>query len=60
MTPEQREMILNIFPRPRKKPVVENNGFLDALFYITNNGCPWRSLPALFGPWHTIYVRVNR
>ena len=23
-------------------------------------GCTWRGLPAEFGDWHTIYVRLNR
>ena len=33
---------------------------LDALFYIAKEGCSWRGLPAEFGPWHTIYMRLNR
>src|SRR5689334_10344053 len=23
-------------------------------------GCPWRDLPAAYGPWHTIYMRWRR
>src|SRR5690242_6422428 len=23
-------------------------------------GCPWRDLPAVYGPWHTIYMRWSR
>src|SRR5919201_1318652 len=23
-------------------------------------GCPWRDLPTVYGPWHTIYMRWSR
>ena len=39
---------------------VDNSHLLDALIYIAENGCKWRALPEKFGPWHTIYVRINR
>jgi transposase len=39
---------------------IDNCRFLDALIYICENGCKWRALPGTFGPWHTIYVRINR
>ena len=34
--------------------------FLNAILYITENGCKWRALPKEFGDWHVIYVRMNR
>jgi transposase len=39
---------------------VDTSRFLDAIIYICENGCTWRALPEVFGPWHTIYVRINR
>ena len=33
---------------------------LNAVLYIVENGCNWRSLPKEYGDWHVIYVRVNR
>ena len=33
---------------------------LNAVLYIVENGCKWRSLPKEYGDWHVIYVRVNR
>jgi transposase len=60
ITREQRDRILRIFPKQRGNVKVDNSRFLDALIYICENGCKWRSLPGFFGPWHTIYVRVNR
>jgi len=33
---------------------------LNAILYITENGCKWRGLPKRFGNWHTIYTRLSR
>ena len=27
---------------------------------MAEHGCKWRGLPKRFGPWHTIYTRMNR
>ena len=37
-----------------------NLQFLNALLYVAEQGCKWRGLPKRFGPWHTIYTRMNR
>ena len=37
-----------------------NLQFLNALLYVAEHGCKWRGLPKRFGPWHTIYTRMNR
>jgi transposase len=60
LSQEQREKIIRLFPKQRGNVKVDNTRFLDALIYICENGCKWRALPESFGPWHTIYVRVNR
>ena len=39
---------------------VTNLQFLNALLYVAEQGCKWRGLPKRFGPWHTIYTRMNR
>jgi transposase len=54
------EKIINLFPKQRGNVKIDNSRFLDALIYICENGCKWRALPETFGPWHTIYVRINR
>jgi len=47
-------------------PIVRGNGKIDsfttlnAMLFIAENGCKWRSLPKEFGNWHTIYMKVNR
>ena len=33
--------------------------FLQALQYMTENGCRWRALPKEFGNWFTIYRRFR-
>ncbi len=33
---------------------------LDALFYMAKESCTWWALPAEFGPWHMVYMRLNR
>jgi putative transposase len=39
--------------RPRKHPMRE---VVNALLYVTKEGCTWRALPADFGvPWKTVY-----
>ena len=37
-----------------------NLRLLNALLYVTEQGCKWRGLPKHFGNWHTIYTRMNR
>jgi putative transposase len=38
--------------RPRKTDIRE---VVDAIFYITHEGCTWRALPHDFPPWRTVY-----
>jgi transposase len=60
LTHEQREKIIRLFPKQRGNVKIDNSRVLDAIIYICENGCKWRALPETFGPWHTIYVRINR
>ena len=60
LTDTQYERVAPLLPLPRGKLTVPQRQVLDALFYIAKEGCTWRALPAEFGPWHTIYMRLNR
>ncbi len=60
ITLEQYEQIQDVFPVQRGNVEIENIVFLQAVFYVAENGCKWRKLPKEFGPWHTIYMRMNR
>lgn len=47
-------------PPPRElggRPRTSDRLILDAILYVLWAGCPWRALPAEFGPWQTIYDR---
>ena len=60
ITQEQYEKIMNVLPVQRGNVRIDNLTFLNAIFYIAENGCKWRKLPEHFGPWHTIYMRFHR
>ena len=56
----QYQRIASGLPRQRGNVKVTNLQFLNALLYVAEHGCKWRGLPKRFGPWHTIYTRMNR
>ena len=57
---EQYQSIAPSLPRQRGNVRVTNLQFLNALLYVAEHGCKWRGLPKRFGPWHTVYTRMNR
>jgi transposase len=57
---KQFKRVAPLLPKQRGHVKIENRTFLNALIYIGENGCKWRSLPEKFGPWHSIYMRFNR
>ena len=57
---EQFDRIKDCLPRQRGNVRVGNFALLNALLYPLEQGCKWRGLPGFFGPWHTIYTRLNR
>ena len=60
ITQEQYEKIAKYFPRQRGNVSMSNLQLINAILYVTENGCKWRALPKTYGNWHTIYVRMNR
>ena len=64
LTPEQWRRIGYLFPRPHGRKGfaqrVSSRKVFEAVLYRARTGCPWRDLPAGFGPWHTIYMRWSR
>ena len=56
----QFQRIESSLPRQRGNVKVTNLQFLNALLFVAEQGCKWRGLPRRFGPWHTIYTRMNR
>ena len=60
ITEEQYERIAPHFPVQRGNVKTQNRDFINAILYITENGCKWRALPPEFGKWQTIYKKFNR
>ena len=60
ITQEQYERIAKYLPTQRGNVSITNLQLINAILYVTENGCKWRALPEAYGNWHTIYVRMNR
>jgi transposase len=60
LTEERYEKIKHCLPKQRGNVKIDNKTLINALLYICENGCKWRSLPSEFGDWHVIYVRYSR
>jgi len=41
-------------------PSLADRDFVEAVLYRARAGCPWRDLPARFGPWGAVYQRFRR
>ena len=57
---EQYDKIARYLPRQRGNVSMSNLQLVNAILYVTENGCKWRALPKFYGNWHTVYVRMNR
>ena len=60
ITKEQFERIAPYLPHQRGNVSMSNHQLVNAILYVTENGCKWRALPESYGNWHTVYVRMNR
>lgn len=60
ITTKQFEKIESYLPRQRGNVSMSNHQVVNAILYVTENGCKWRALPKSYGNWHTVYVRMNR
>jgi transposase len=56
----QYRQIEKLLPVQRGNVRIDNRRLLAALVYRCEKGCSWRALPEPFGPWHVVYVRLNR
>ncbi len=60
ITEAQYRLIEHCLPTPRGNVSLSNLRVLNAIVYVTEQGCKWRGLPTRFGNGHTIYTRMNR
>lgn len=54
---EQYEKIKKYLPVQRGNVSMSNVQLINAILYVAENGCKWRSLPERFGNWHTIICK---
>ena len=60
LTAKELEAISDLLPIQRGNVKNENLKFLNAVLYVAENGCKWRSLPQEYGKWNSIYKKANR
>ena len=60
ITQEQLDKIAKYLPKQRGNVKYSNLDMVNAVLYVVENGCKWRSLPKEFGNWHTVYMRLSR
>lgn len=60
ITQTQFEQIAHCLPKQRGNVRVSSLDLVNAILYVTEHACRWRALPAQFGKWHTVYMRINR
>jgi transposase len=60
LTEEQFLEIEPFLPTPCGKVTHDTRTVLNGILYVLENGCKWRSLPKIYGIWHTVYARMNR
>jgi transposase len=56
ITSAQFKLIEHLLPIQRGNVTL----VLNAILYVTEQGCKWRGLPKKYGNWHSIYTRANR
>jgi len=47
--------VINKVIHVQRKSKWDLKAIVDAIFYLTKNGCMWRDLPGEFPPWQTVY-----
>ena len=60
LTEAQYERIAPLLPKARGNVKLANITVLNAILHVAEHGCKWRGLPARFGRWHTVYMRMYR
>lgn len=60
ITQEQYSLLHPHLPVQRGNVKISNLILINAVLYVAENGCKWRSLPKEFGNWHSIYMRIRR
>ena len=61
LTDEAYEKIREYLPEEKitGRPGMDVRLFLDALIFVVREGCSWRSIPATYGKWNSIYKKFR-
>jgi putative transposase len=63
LTDAEWEAVRPLSPRPAERgrpPSSDMRGVPNAIRSLARAGCGWRTLPAHFGPWQSVYWRFRR
>jgi len=60
LTEAQFKLVEDLLPTSKGNVRLDNLHVLNAILYVTANGCQWRALPQRFGKWNTVYTRMMR
>ena len=63
LTEAQWQDLAPWLPRPRQRqgrPAHDVRQMVQALLWVEQTGCSWRSLPARFGSWQDVYALYHR
>jgi transposase len=60
ITKEQFREIAKHLPVQRGNVAIDNLNLINALLYMDENGCKWRSLPEKYGKWSSVHKRISR
>ena len=60
ITAKQYVKIHPVLPVQRGNVRIPNIVFINAVLYVSENGCKWRALPEHFEKWQTVYAWFRR
>jgi hypothetical protein len=62
LTPAHWERIARLLPSEQTagRPYRQHRQILEGMLWVMTAGTSWRQLPSAFGPWETIYYRLQR
>ena len=64
LSDQQWARIAPLFPNPTHhgkpgRPAHDQRPIVTGILWILHTGAPWRDLPERFGPWKTVFHRLN-